>query len=63
MHPMVMTEIAKIRMEERRGEAAGRGRVPRRHSWRLAIGLRLVEAGWRIAGARHATSNRIEVRT
>jgi len=63
MHPLVMIEIAKIRMDERRGEAAGRSRVSRRRPWRWAIGLRLVQAGWRIAGARHTTSDRIEVRT
>ena len=60
---MVMTEIARIRIEELREEGFGVRPHRRRRTWRSTIGLRLVDVGWRIAGASpQAVSDRIEVR-
>jgi hypothetical protein len=65
MHPMVMTEIARIRIDERRGEAGARRQPHRDRRMRSAIGLWLVDAGLRIAGPTPPipSSRRIEVRT
>ncbi len=54
MYPMQSPELIKARVEELRRDASGR-RAGRRAAgpaptWRLALGLRLVSAGFRLLG-------------